>query len=78
MPLFPGASAVFNRPQKRLDYRTTRLRRPLSAPFVKGASASTTSRPAFRDDRERPSRRVGTAQAGSADLPDRESEIFFS
>src|SRR4029077_18995382 len=49
-----------------------------SRPFVKGPSASTASRPAFRDDRERPSCRVGTGRAGSADLPDGESGIFFS
>jgi hypothetical protein len=49
-----------------------------SVPFVKGTSASTASRPAFRDDRERPSCRVETGRACSGDLPDGLSGIFFS
>jgi hypothetical protein len=49
-----------------------------SVPFVKGTSASTASRPAFRDERERPSCRVETGRACSGDLPDGLSGIFFS
>jgi hypothetical protein len=38
-----------------LDIRTTRLRRPHHTPFVKGASASTASRPASVTIASRPS-----------------------
>jgi hypothetical protein len=47
-------------------------------PFVKGTVASTASRPYVRDDRERPSVWDGIARAGSADLPDGGSGIFFA
>jgi hypothetical protein len=43
-----------------------------------GAAASTASLPAFVTIAKRPSCRGGMARAGSADLPDGESEIFFA
>ena len=49
------------------------------APFPRdGAAASTASLPAFVTIAKRPSCRGGMARAGSADLPDGESEIFFA
>src|ERR1700748_1642634 len=42
--------------------RTTRLRRPPPAPFVKGASASTAPRPNVSDDGQRPLSRNGMAR----------------
>jgi hypothetical protein len=41
------------------------------------AAASTTSHPTFVTTRDRPSCRERTGRAGSADLPDSESEIFL-
>jgi hypothetical protein len=45
--------------------------------LVSRAAASIASRPNVHDDREAPLLRAGMARAGSADLPDGESEIFF-
>ena len=48
--------------RQRRGVRTTRLFRPLHAPFVKGASASIASRSNVRDDRETPLCGTGWAQ----------------
>jgi hypothetical protein len=45
--------------------------------LVSRAAASIASRSNVHDDREAPLLRAGMARAGSADLPDGESEIFF-
>ena len=46
--------------------------------LVSCTAASTAPLPYVRDDRETPLVRAGMAQAGSADLPDGESGIFFT
>src|SRR5216684_5683768 len=46
-------------------------------PFVKGTSASTASRPAFRDDRERPSCRVGRGELVALICPTAKAEYFL-
>jgi hypothetical protein len=48
-----------------------------SRPFVKGPSASTASRPAFRDDRERPSCRVGRRKLVALICPTAKAEYFL-
>jgi hypothetical protein len=45
--------------------------------LVTRTAASTASHPAFMTIAKRPSHRDGMARAGSADLPDGESGIFF-
>ena len=57
--------------------RRSRVQPALRHPWRADALASTTSRPAFVTTRDRPSCRERTGRAGSADLPDGESEIFF-
>jgi hypothetical protein len=49
-----------------------------SAPFVKGASTSTASRPASVTIASRPSCRGGTGRIRKGDLPDGESRKFFA
>src|ERR1700760_3083998 len=56
--------------------RTTRLRRPRSAPFVKSASASIAPRPNVRDDGQRPSFEAGW-RTYATDLGRRERKMFF-
>src|SRR3954452_23905255 len=46
--------------------------------LVSRAAASIASQSNVHDDREAPLLRAGMARAGSADLPDGESEIFFA
>jgi hypothetical protein len=68
----PGFDAV--RPAHCRPLTETALRTTLRA----DAAASTASHPAFVTIAIRPSCRERTGRAGSADLPDGESEIFFS
>ena len=57
-----GPTSQFHRLERqRRGVRTTRLRRPRHAPFVKGAFASTASRSNVRDDRETPLKWDGMA-----------------
>ena len=62
------------RPARRARSRSNRPATTLRA----DAAASTASPPAFVTTRDRPSCRERTGRAGSADLPDSESGIFFA
>ena len=75
-PCTAGVSFIFGARKKVLAFKSTRLRRPLFAPFVFWCKNVHRIPPNVRDDGQRPS--FGRdARSHRCDLPDRLSEIFL-